>query len=86
MINLKNQTAPSEIETHGKCFVVMWGNFSELVSRREVYEKTSIYHPRTLANLDCQGKGPGERLKIGRTVYYPRTALVLWLASQVKSR
>lgn len=38
-----------------------------------------IIHPRTLANLDCQGKGPAGRFYIGRTVAYPVTEVIKWL-------
>ena len=38
--------------------------------------------PRSLANLDYQGRGPSERVLVGRVVGYPRRAFVKWLESR----
>jgi len=40
--------------------------------------------PRSLANLDCLGQGPPERILIGRLVGYPRDALIAWLRQRSK--
>ena len=37
---------------------------------------------RSLANMDCKGKGPSERVIVGRVVGYPRKALIEWLESR----
>ena len=41
-------------------------------------------HPRTLANLDALGRGPAERVLLGKTVGYPREALLGWLAERLR--
>ena len=40
---------------------------------------------RRLANLDSEGKGPRERVLIGKQVAYPRDALLEWIASRLKA-
>jgi len=42
------------------------------------------YSPRTLANEDCCGTGPRERIKVGHVVGYPRAALIAWLRERTK--
>lgn len=50
-----------------------------LVARRDVGKFSGgILHPRTMANLDSLGKGPGKIL-IGRRAFYDTWALVAWL-------
>ena len=41
--------------------------------------------PRTLANLDAQGKGVPERILVGNVIGYPRGALVAWLKARSKT-
>lgn len=41
-------------------------------------------HPRTMANLDSLGQGPAERVLLGKTVGYPREALLAWLAARLR--
>lgn len=41
------------------------------------------YNARTLANMDCRGVGPPQRIIRGRTVYYPRDVYLEWLAGQI---
>lgn len=83
---IEKQEVPPEIEGLGDYFVAIYLKCSDLVSRRQVQDITDLYSRRTLANLDSEGQGPAESLLIGRTIYYPRAVLVLWLASKVKSR
>lgn len=40
--------------------------------------------PRTLANEDSMGRGPREKIMIGRVVGYPRAALIDWLRQRSK--
>jgi hypothetical protein len=35
--------------------------------------------PRTVANEDCLGTGPSEKVMVGRVVGYPRASLIQWL-------
>jgi hypothetical protein len=37
---------------------------------------------RTVANRDCKGTGPRERIRLGRIVGYPKAALLDWLEEQ----
>lgn len=55
---------------------------SSLVARREVHKFTGgLLRPQSLANLDCLGKGPEERVIMseGRKVAYPAQVLAAWL-------
>lgn len=38
-----------------------------------------LIHPRTMRNLDSQGIGIENRIKIGRKVAYPVKAVIEWL-------
>ncbi|CAM2057951.1 conserved hypothetical protein [Desulfovibrionales bacterium] len=39
---------------------------------------------RRMANLDCLGLGPQERMLLGREVVYPRGALLIWISGRLK--
>jgi len=77
--------APEQIEALGGDYVALWSDFTVFPTREEVCRKIRIYKPRTLANLDCQGRGPDGRMTVGGKVCYPRDQVVLWFASQVKN-
>ena len=77
--------APENIEALGDSYVSLWHDFTVFPTREEVSEKIRIYKPRTLANLDCQGRGPEGRMTVGGKVCYPRDQVVIWFASQVKN-
>lgn len=74
---------PVHIEALGDDFVSLWHDFTVFPTREEVSEKIRIYKPRTLANLDCQGRGPGGRVTAGGKVCYPRDEVVVWFAGQI---
>jgi hypothetical protein len=38
-----------------------------------------IYARGTLANLDCKGLGPSEKIKVGGKIAYPRDSFVSWV-------
>jgi hypothetical protein len=58
---------------------------STLVARDQVGKFSGgIISSKYIANLDCRGLGPVERLRIGRKVVYPVNSLVDWLASKSK--
>jgi hypothetical protein len=40
--------------------------------------------PRTVANNDCLGTGPKEKIMCGRVVGYPKAALIQWLREKSK--
>lgn len=50
-----------------------------IVARSEVGKFSGgVLHPRTMANLDCQGDSPG-KIIIGRRVCYDKWQLVEWM-------
>jgi hypothetical protein len=50
-------------------------------ARTEVGRLTGgLISPRTLANLDCLGKGPGGRVKFKKKVAYEKGAFLAWFA------
>lgn len=58
---------------------------SPVVSRRQLSELLGgLLSPRTLANLDSQGKGPGYKIKIGRAVGYPKDVVMSWLKQRMQ--
>ena len=77
--------APEQIEALGDYYVDLWRSFTVFPTREEVCQKIRIYKPRSLANLDCQGRGPDGRMTVGGKVCYPRDQVVLWFAAQVKN-
>lgn len=68
---------------------------SPIVARAEVGRFSGgLLHPRTMANLDAQGVGPGKIVVGGRVVAgqvrggrvaYDRDALAAWLESRVQA-
>ncbi len=75
---------PVEITSPGDDYVRLWQEFTVFPTREEVSQKIKLYKPRTLANLDCLGRSPGGRMRIGGKVCYPRDQVVIWFASQVR--
>ena len=57
---------------------------SPIVPRSKVREFSGgLLHPRTLANLDSKGQGPGKITFAGR-VAYSRDVLARWLVSRIR--
>jgi hypothetical protein len=57
-----------------------WG--APLVARKDVAKFSGgLLHPRTMANLDSLGSGPGKIL-IGRRAFYDTWSLVSWLENR----
>ena len=55
------------------------------VARRQVSEFSGgMLHHRTMANLDSLGKGPAGRIRMGRTIAYPTSALVEWMEERTE--
>jgi len=53
---------------------------STLVARSEVGRFSGgVVSPHYIANMDCRGLGPAERIRIGRKIAYPVDALIDWL-------
>ena len=48
------------------------------------FKEWTGFSPRTVANMDSQGTGPGERLIVGRVTGYPRESFLRWLASRTR--
>ena len=72
---------PNSITALGEPYIRLWEQFSEFPTREEVSERIRIFKPRSLANLDCKGRGPAGRLVFAGKVCYPREQVVVWFAS-----
>lgn len=46
------------------------------------FKELTGYSSRSVANLDCVGKGPSRRILIGNVIAYPKEALIEWLESR----
>jgi hypothetical protein len=56
-----------------------------LVTRVEAQRLTGgLVKARTLANLDCLGKGPSVKVKMGRIVAYSRDSFLEWLSERLQ--
>ncbi|HML53141.1 MAG TPA: hypothetical protein PKC79_03520 [Solidesulfovibrio magneticus] len=58
------------------------------VCSREAIERFTggLIRRRHLANLDCAGRGPSGKVRLGkRTIGYERHAFLLWLAEHLTS-
>jgi len=80
-----NSHPPEAIASLGEGYVSLWHDFTVFPTREEISQKVKIYKPRTLANLDCQGRGPGGRMTVGGKVCYPRDQVVIWFAALSKA-
>jgi len=72
---------PAHIEALGEPYARLWEQFSEFPTREEVSARIRIFKPRSLANLDCKGRGPAGRLVFAGKVCYPRDQVIVWFAS-----
>jgi hypothetical protein len=55
-------------------------NLKQIVTRRDLSEALGgLVAYRTWANRDSLGTGPEVKIKIGRTVGYPKQAVMDWL-------
>jgi len=63
---------------------------SAWVARTQIDQFTGgIVSEKYAANLDCLGKGPRGRLRVGRKIAYPVAEVIRWLesrATEVKGR
>ncbi len=58
---------------------------SPIVAREQIHQFTGgIYNPKYMANLDSQGLGPDERIRIKRKVAYPVDSVVRWLEGRAE--
>lgn len=56
---------------------------SSIIGRTEVKKFTGgIISEKYLANLDCLGKGPADRFRTGRKIFYPVASFIEWLESR----
>ena len=57
---------------------------SAFVARGKVEEFSGgILNPRSMANADCAGIGPKDKIKIGRKIAYSVEALIAYMESRV---
>ncbi len=55
------------------------------VTRQEIAIFTEgLLNANQMNNLDCGGKGPAGRFKIGKAVAYPVDGLISWLESRTR--
>jgi hypothetical protein len=60
---------------------------STIVARQDIATFTGgVMTPKTLANLDAKGCGPGGAFRIGGKVAYPVGQVVTWLESRMGAR
>jgi len=58
---------------------------SSYVARQQIEKFTGgIISQKYIANLDCAGKGPVGRIRVGRKIAYPIKTLIEWLESRSK--
>jgi hypothetical protein len=58
---------------------------SDIVARCKIAEFTGgMLSPKSMANYDSLGEGPGGRIKIGRKTGYAKYPLVEWLKKRAK--
>jgi len=58
-----------------------------VISRKEAAKLTGgMISEKYLANLDCEGTGPKERINIGRRVGYRSESFAQWLAERIKKK
>ena len=56
-----------------------------VVSRVEAARLSGgLVTPKTLANLDSQGLGPGARVRYGKKIGYPVEEFARWLADRIQ--
>ncbi|GHU18134.1 hypothetical protein FACS189472_06020 [Alphaproteobacteria bacterium] len=54
----------------------------QYVTRKELWNLTGgIIHPKTIAKLDCQGKGIKNAIMLGHKTVYPIDSIIEWLSS-----
>jgi hypothetical protein len=63
-----------------------WQNWpAPVIARSEISTFTGgLLAPRSLANLDCLKKGPGGKVRLGRSVGYEKGKLIEWLLARLE--
>ncbi|MCK5680114.1 hypothetical protein KAI46_04810 [bacterium] len=57
-----------------------------IISRKEAARLSGgLISEKTLANLDCLGEGPTEKIRIGKRVGYPTEVFATWFSGQIKT-
>ena len=58
-----------------------------VISRRQAAVLSGgMIGARSLANLDCCGEGPAERVRMGKRVGYTARSFAEWLATRIESK
>ena len=58
-----------------------------VISRKEAAKLTGgLISEKYLANLDCNGEGPNERVNVGRRVGYKSESFAHWLAARINQK
>ncbi len=57
-----------------------------VVSRKEAARLSGgLISEKTLANLDCLGEGPGEKIRIGKRIGYSVESYASWFADRIEN-
>ena len=74
----------NKIKSHLQGLADKWP--STIVSRDHVGQFTGgLISSGRMANLDCIGEGPAERIRIGRKIAYPVGPYIEWLSNRVQA-
>lgn len=85
-VNTGNTRGRSKAKTRISFNFLKDGWTKPYVLRREVGEFTGgLLSASLMNNLDCSGKGPSERFKVGKHVAYPVGSLIAWLESRSRN-
>jgi hypothetical protein len=75
-----------ENETVDKILEGVAGQMQPMVLRTDPnFKRWTGVGGRRMANLDCLGLGPKEKVLLGRQVAYPRDALLAWIANRLRA-
>ncbi len=57
-----------------------------IISRKEAARLSGgLISEKTLANLDCLGEGPGEKIRLGKRIGYSVESYATWFADRIES-
>jgi hypothetical protein len=80
----KNSKYRVKAETATATLTAVSESWPELIARGDIAKISGgAYSSRTMANLDCLGKGPKGAFRLGKKVLYPKQALLDWLLSRL---
>ena len=82
MVKFKSKIDP-QVKAHFQALAEKWQ--STIVAREQVPVFTGgAISAGRMANLDCSGEGPEQRIRIGRKICYPIESLIDWLVARAE--